>query len=707
MKFKSICFDNYRCFLDGKIEFPTTSEKNMTVLIAPNGGGKTETLFAFWWTLYDFDFSKLTNKENTPYPLNSEAHRRLEQSEEGATDSCSVVLTFEHENVIYEITKKCEYRKTEKQIRTEEYRTFRYYKENGELSLPLRDTEEIYKKLNRIIPKQILYGIVFDGERMQKLSTPNESSVNAIKGVINDITNVELLEKCNQYFESIKRKLNKEFKKVEKKAGNTSVEELIIEINDTELEKNEKERQLINAKDDLNNTKSRLSQISEALSKNNEVKEIERQRKDEREKLSIQEKLLDTYYKSFSDTLVDSYLFASEKLFEDVEDIIDNYDVPEGLTVKAVESIINNSHGKCICGKELDEKAINTLKTLIGLLPPDNINSTLKEIIRGLKLRKEEVKRDAKEIYLNIKDTESNIKKIKENIASLSMRISSLNSDGDDVAEAIRLEEENVKLTKDEARLEVKIPELENRIKELDANLSKLTAQRNAKSLNSDISKNLNKQISFVEKSILALSKIKDVNKITALNEINKRLSLAYETLSEDFERGRQIRIIQYIPSKKFQLAVFMKDNYDKLMEKWKASGKYQEKLLAGISEDEIEEEVIVRCIDSNSTGQSKINTFAFVKAILDYSNTPKNDDGIEITKDYPLLIDAPFGDIAAGNLHKSSTQLHTFANQVILMIDEDKYEALREAFDPYINNKYYFDKAAGSNYSSIRKVSD
>lgn len=40
MRFNKISFENYRCFLNGSIDFEKSPEKNMTILIAPNGGGK-------------------------------------------------------------------------------------------------------------------------------------------------------------------------------------------------------------------------------------------------------------------------------------------------------------------------------------------------------------------------------------------------------------------------------------------------------------------------------------------------------------------------------------------------------------------------------------------------------------------------------------------------------------------------------------------
>ena len=47
MKFKKIRFENYRCFLDGELEFSEDKEHNINLILGTNGAGKTEVLFAF------------------------------------------------------------------------------------------------------------------------------------------------------------------------------------------------------------------------------------------------------------------------------------------------------------------------------------------------------------------------------------------------------------------------------------------------------------------------------------------------------------------------------------------------------------------------------------------------------------------------------------------------------------------------------------
>ena len=706
MKFRKITFHNYRCFLDGEASFSEKGEKNINLLIGPNGGGKTETLFAFWWALYDFDFSSLKGKEDTPYPLNSDLYRELEKASAGAENECSVSLEFEAEGTIYEITKRCEYRKTGKRINAKEYQEFRSYNEVGEISLPDRNPDSISKKLARIIPRNILYGIIFDGERMQKLSTVDENAQKAVRGVISDITNVVLINKCKEYFAGSKNELNSWLKKHAPKDNKQNVSSLIDRITKCEAEIQNHENLTENYKQEKEECEKRVVEISEELQLNRMSKEIEEKRKMEYDKRDESQKRLDNYYKNFASSLADGYLLICEKLFEDTEKIIETYDVPAGLTVPAVMSILNRS--ECICGRPLNEHAVHELQSLIQILPPDNINSTLSETIKQLKERKEDTRLEISKCYSLVNDEEKALKIIKDNITHYSTELSQLTdgSSDDEAKRVAELEDENQQLQRRIGFIIKEVPRLSKEVVELKDELDDLREKRDAIYTYEKGSENVLKQIHYIDKCLLALDRIEETNKNTALSKINSLISKAYELLSEDYELGRRIRVFQYEGARRYQIAVYLEENYNEILNTWKENGRYEEYISSGLDEDEIKEKAISECIDSNSTGQSKMNTLSFVKAILDYSKLEKN-DGIEIKKEYPLLIDAPFGDISGENLARSSSMLHTFSDQIILLLDKERYDLLENNLGKYVSNIYSFEKIDGRNESFIHHLKE
>ncbi|MBU3129012.1 AAA family ATPase [Clostridium tagluense] len=698
MRFKKIEFNNYRCFLEGEISFSEDNNKNINLVLGPNGGGKTEILFAFWWTLYEFDFSSLRGKENTPYALNTDLYKELENKEFGTTQMCSVVLELEHENKLYNIKKWCDYRKNEKKIMVHEYQEVSFYNEKHELELPIRDEKEIKKILNRIVPKSILYGIIFDGERMQKLSSVDETSNNAIKGVISDITNVELIEQCIVNYKSLQKEISKLAKNSAKKYEQYELEKVIeylTQINNEEVLG--KESLEINRLK-LEESDIRLDKISIEMQKFEETKKIEEQRNEEKRIIEKDNEKLVEHYKNFEATLKNSYLQVCNKLFDDVNERITKYDIPEGLMVEAVKSILKRD--TCICGTHMSDEVVKKLNNLILTLPPDNVNSTLSEIVRQMSVHKESNRASAKKDYSYISRCEEIIKKSKETVASLSAQIT---KEGRQDAAILENERKNILLEK--GNLIVAIPKQEDEIKSLNSEIEKYISIRDNLSKYSGELVGYNVRIAFIEKCLKAMDVIKDKNKNIALKIINDKLEKAYEILSEDAELGRKIYIIQYSEEKRYQIIVYLQSNLNVTLNIFKKRGEYQKFLNNGYSEDEIKELAIIKCKDSNSTGQSKMNTLSFAKAILDYSNERKSEDSIEIAKDYPLLIDAPFGDIFDQNLMKSSRELHTFTNQIILMLSRESYQSVKDNLKDYVGNVYEFTKQENQNFSIIHEV--
>lgn len=100
------------------------------------------------------------------------------------------------------------------------------------------------------------------------------------------------------------------------------------------------------------------------------------------------------------------------------------------------------------------------------------------------------------------------------------------------------------------------------------------------------------------------------------------------------------------------------------------------------------------------------MSTLAFVKAILDFANAPQSNGLFETTKVYPLLIDAPFGDIFDKNLEKSAKTLYSFTHQIILMLAEDSYNDVAQYIGSHVSTLHKFEKNPNANHSTIVKSS-
>ncbi|WP_455539452.1 AAA family ATPase [Terrisporobacter sp.] len=697
MRFRKIKFENYRCFLCGEINFTENNKENINVIIAPNGGGKTEILFSFWWVLYGFDFKSLNGKENTPYALNSGLYTQLENDENKEMITCSVTIEFEHEDIIYRLKRSCDFRKTKKIIKVDEYQELSSYRENGELSLPERDLNKIKRKLNQIIPKKILYGIIFDGERMKQLSSSNETSVTAIEGVIRDITNVELLELCKENYEALRRDNLKEIKRFAKKKKLGNLSEITTNLQNKYKIQEVKRKKLKSYKEDLDHTNNELERISRELEQYEESKIFEMERQTIKKQLIDEERRNEGFIKSFAESLKSGYILSCNKLFGDVKQLVSTEDVPAGLTVEAVKSILKRN--KCICGNDLNELEISKLNNLILSLPPDNINSTICEMIRQTELRVKDTKKEIQKDYKLLEESNKKITELKKKIASLSSQILE-----EGKLEVQKLELDNEKNKKNKWKLDLEIKNLDKELYTISEDIEELKRYKSELANTQEETKLLEGEYIFINKCIRALENITRYNKEVALKAINSKLQDAYLLLSEDVEYGRRIHIIQYINECKYQLVSYYEKKLEDTLTELRNNGKIAKLQASGKNEDEIRELAINLCKESNSTGQSKINTFAFVKAILDYSKESRDDDSTEVQKEYPLLIDAPFGDIFGENLIKAATNLKSFTNQIILMVSQDTFDAVEQYIGNYVGNIYNITKKENASCSIITK---
>ena len=464
MRIKEIAFHNYRCFRNGKIRFSedNSTDRNINLILGPNGGGKTELLFSFRWALYDFDFNTLKGKEATPYALNSDLYRKLYSEKIGSREDCWVEVVIDDEGTIYHLRKTVVFVKTgNAKIEQRTAQTLSHELPNHERSLPTSNKREIELALNRIIPQSTLEGIIFDGERMQKLSRMDNDSKTIIRGVIRDVSNMDLLEMSQLRFKDARSIVSRRFQQSGTAKQKVQAQ---LEMLATRQEKAEEEIDTLTpgieaAKDELRSIEARLASITAALEKGRKSRELARERRtaEETKKNAVEEQQI-----AFDDlvtTLNDSYLLMAEPLFKDVESAIEKCTVPEGLLAESIESILSGD--VCICGEPLDEKHRANLRKLMEELPPNNINSTLDGIVRSLRSSALDIQRSAKSSSNLVRRQDEKIAKAEETIRGISGLL--VQSDDEGVVE---LEKEKTELTKRQGTLERWIPTAEAKLKD-------------------------------------------------------------------------------------------------------------------------------------------------------------------------------------------------------------------------------------------------
>ncbi len=696
MKIISVKYKNYRCFLDCEVVFNTTSTKNIALLVGQNGSGKTEMLFSFWWTLYNFDFSSLNGKQQTPYSLNTALYHKLENSKNNNSESCYVVLEFEEEGVIYRVKREEFFASKNGKISSEQ-KVELSYKENNIKKLPITDPSIVEKILLRVLPQNVLHGILFDGERMKQLSSETADAQIAVEGVIKEITNEELFTLVKNEFDSIKSDYRAEFKGLEKKKSLDKFNHIQSSIQTFEDEIRTDQIQLDAINENIEKNAAELSEIHRKLEALKEVRRYEQKRAGLIKELSQKEQDLKTSIDMFYKDLSEGYLLNVGNVLTTVKNNLNDVDIPAGLTVEAVKSIMKRP--RCICGHDMTDEIKQTLNDLLQTLPPDNINSTISEMARQMEMAVDNVNEKIKRSYDNIKSAEDKIVEIKNNIAQISAQITSSDSG---TAAGLEIRNEELKsLQQDEI---IKKRALEEEIEKDTNQLETYKRQRMQVSKDNEKISKLNIKDAFIDKCIKVIKAIDENNKQESLEEINNNINDAYSLLSEDADRNRKLYVVQFNKKMRYMLISYYEKNYNRMKEMWLNNGEYKARKMTGKSDEQIDEEIKLKIAEPNSTGQSKVNSLSFAKAILDFSSKDRTDESISRTKAYPFIIDSPFTELSDDNLSKPAANIHSFSDQILIMISNESLRGVKEYLEPYVGCSAMFIKNESEGYSTINQ---
>ena len=710
MRINSIEFKNYRCFKDAKFNFDS---KGLNIVIGKNGSGKTELLYAIEWAFYGMDFSQLKGKTANPYALNSDIYKNYTNPSYDVVNEASVTIIFTHpvvkkrsdgsEDIVdtkFWLKKREIYNPNGKSSPNQStHSQLSMYDENGSKLPPLED-DDCDKRIKKIIPKKVLSGLLFDGERMKALSNDDENSRNTIDGFISEITNIEQLNYTKNLIDTVKKEYSRDKSRLLKNLGFVDEAEENDNILKNEESINKLESDRAKYKSIQIDSENKLKTIKSELQSYSEIKiEVANRESAENEKA----RLLKTYQKildNFQSELAQGYLLHCNGLFAQVNELIERNNVPTGLTADAARSILDMK--TCICGEPWTDESRKKVEDLINKLPPENLNSSISQTI-------DSIERDISIEQNNLKNTYKDIKSYNENLVELDKRIAEASKAiGNSDVEVIK-EKENERNAVENSLIDAKakLIDINNRIKELQDTNKKIHDEIEKYSESSKDVKSITRKHDYVSKCIKIIEEYIELNKKESLDIINKLIAEAYKQISEEYELGKRIYITQYTEPK-YKIVTYFEDKYNDIMKNANMPRLFNEfgLDLSDLEDSEKKREIVIlKAAENSSTGQRKIVTLSFVKAVMEFAMAKEADSEFRTKKEYPLFIDAPFSELSGENLSKFAKELPNFNEQSIVMLDPDVYKDIKDYFEKYVSKEYIISKNKNSNNTNVEEV--
>lgn len=334
MILNEIRLKDFRCFYgECKIEFSTDTERNVTLIYAENGVGKTTLLNALLWCFYGETTSRFEKKEDI---LNYDAKK------EGRS-LASVEVLFEH-NCSHYIAKRF-FRSGNTSDGGRSFVVARLDR-GGQVDISSPDTF-----INTVIPRDMAAHFLFDGEHAEVFL--GEKNSVSIRGAVRDILGCSLIETAIDDLQAISNQFRKQIpstpatKKIEELNSRMDALGSQIDTAKEEIGRLEKSRQL---------TEEQIGDIDTKLRNTAAAKELQRSR----ERLTEQMRRVEKRQKGASDEVYkwlgeNGRFIVSKKITEETFEFLNDEShrgrIPSPYNEEFVKDVLEAE--TCICGAHL------------------------------------------------------------------------------------------------------------------------------------------------------------------------------------------------------------------------------------------------------------------------------------------------------------------------------------------------------------------
>ena len=643
MLLNKIYLENFRQYKDRqKIEFATDPERNVTVVIGKNTGGKTTLVQAFIWCLYgEISF---TDK----VLLNTEKVYEFEKRAIGAQTNVSVMLILTHKNVMYRIERTHVYEKTSRGLTiSDKLFTVKYSEDNGDTwHAHTGDSDELIRS---ILPEDLSNYFFFWGEKIENIDSKKNIST-----AVKDFLGLSAINKSRDHLISIITDYAKTMANLD--STNIQVKRLYDRLTQIEKEIPKKEIELKSVEDSLYYYDEKYKYFENELLINQKSAEAAEKVRQLENAKNRELKQIDDYYKSLIRNFNNSpYKYFSSKLKSSALEVLSKLPKEQqGLAhqnEKSIKELIER--GICVCGRPLKEhsEAYNHILRELENIPPKSIYALVEEY--------------KKDIRNNTRTLDNYAYNIKNNYEKMNEALDAYDEAVDDIRK------ENMKINKDVNTADLKkskdlffherdnaiekSQELKSKIEQLNITKNQIIAQIEQRSKISEKSFKIAKYKKYAE------AVIESIDEDYADKEINikKRLNeLVNKYFKEIYHGDREIII---------------DDNF-------------KMKLVAALGNRKVSTE--------ESPGLQTVKNFAFIASLVEIAKEKRNsnNDDFEL-EPYPLVLDAPFSSADEIHVPNICNLISNVAEQTIIVVMEKDWNYAKKVMERKVGKSYRLDK--------------
>jgi DNA sulfur modification protein DndD len=631
MIIEKLIVENFRQFLGRQeVVFANLKRKNVTLIHAENGFGKTALLNALLWAFYGSN--GLTADFEHPDRILSET---LEH--EGNRDSAaSVTVMFRDDMDKYTLTRTI----TLHQQKSDTSKT--------DLSLEvLRDGQTIHVdrpqwRIEALLPTGISPFLFFNGERIDHLAMASNSD--EIREAIYQMLGLKLLERAIEdlQHQSVRGKLVREFQ--------DHTDDATVELIRQEQELSAKIKELnVSLTTNSDNQKAlleRIADIDRSLSDNQAARDLQKRREEqEQSKEFLETKIAELGKRLVTQIAEDGYVLFSQDLTTRGREITQRLRSEGRMPARVMNSFIQEilTVGSCICGTPLKEHSAEweKVRSLLTTAGDQNFNNAVSSLDNALG-----------QIEGKIETTRSNLLALGKERAEYQSFLRQVEEELNDIHQKLGDKQDEQVLQLEQAREDCRLNHQEY--------LKKYGVIEHQIGQATSALESVRNQIAASQQEAELASKAQ-----RRLNAVDEAVQLLQSLLAAEMSQLRQ------------ELNDEIDNHFRKIMDReyWaELSEDFILRIKKHIGSSSSEDTTDV----AQSTGQRQVTSLVFIASLVALAR--RRAEIPTILKDveggeYPMVMDSPFGQLGEEFRSGVAKWIPNLAPQVILLVSSTQYK--------------------------------